>query len=367
MGRALLIFFLLFTVGCAEGLQVSNLDSPTSGDLGEVKDPDVPDLKICSELNFEGVQWSARFDELDRNAFAIALNVSGSYEGQSGWSNLTNNFDGQGISMGLLNQTLGTGSLQPLLYLFKKDFPNSYSQVLTGTLKTQMDSMLNQWAQTKGIASIDSKVISPLNLVKVFTDAAPEEKILIQNKLSEEVDKNYSAASEINVFGKAETDSVSWALRTVYTSSTGRTFKSEWKNALKAIAAHPDYISLQIEAAEYLHDRALRYSDRAGFTELRAYLMLFDIAVQNGSIRDSHFNTYFDWLSRNSGKTETEKLLQMVDIRAASSKPEYQDDVKRRKKTIVNGTGFVHGENRNLPQEYCYDPLIKYPNTIVKP
>lgn len=363
------ILFLVsaaFVSGCGKFDKMENLSNslkqPGVEDPNPVPDPNPEPQKpldICSKLDFENVTWSARFGRMDRNAFALALNISGSYEGHSGWSNLTNNFDGQGISMGLLNQTLGTGSLQPLLYKFRKSARQSYEAVVPSSLRADLNKMLDQWAKDKGIAS-NIAAITPLSFFALEQVGEKAERELAP--AIGDVDKIYADhISDFQVNGVAERNSVQWALANVYTSSTGRTFKSAWKSALKAITAHPDYISLQIEAAEHLHDRALRYSERLGFSELRAYLMLFDIAVQNGSLAQKHFDQYFAWVRSNPRASEQEAQLKLIDIRAASSKPQYQDDVKRRKRTIVLGTGKVHGANRNMPQEYCYDPLVAYP------
>src|ERR1700677_1324186 len=72
-------------------------------------------LVICSPLDFTNVTWSGQLSPFQEQGLELGLNISGSFEGAAGWANLTNNFDGQGLSMGLLNQNLGQGSLQPLL------------------------------------------------------------------------------------------------------------------------------------------------------------------------------------------------------------------------------------------------------------
>lgn len=376
---SLLILVSFILIGCGDAFDPTaressgaSLDEPLPAEPKDPQNPvepvnPNPPLDICSELNFNNVQWSTRFSNIDRNAFAIALNLSGSFEGNSGWSNLTNNFDGQGISMGLLNQTLGTGSLQPLLYEFKKDFPKSYAEVLNSAQRSTMDTMINQWAKAKGLSKASlGKLLLPSQLFKAFSNEGLDlEKTLVKKAVidkNSDLNKKYQYINTLQALGAAESQSVQWALANVYTSSSGRTFKSEWKTALKKLASHPDYISLQIVAAESLHDRALRYSDIAGFSELRAYLMLFDIAVQNGSIRQSHFNSFFSWLKNNPKATEEQALLQLIEIRVASSKPEFQDDVRSRKKSIVLGTGRVHGANRNYPKEYCYNSKAKYPS-----
>ncbi|MCJ8277796.1 MAG: hypothetical protein MJK18_13215, partial [Bdellovibrionales bacterium] len=111
-----IILFTLAMTGVACGNSdnpIQKADNSGSGDgpgddtntgVGTDDPMNSDDLGICSSLEFKGVTWSPELSQDDRVAFAIALNVSGSFEGHSGWSNLSNNFDGQGVSMGLLNQ-----------------------------------------------------------------------------------------------------------------------------------------------------------------------------------------------------------------------------------------------------------------------
>jgi hypothetical protein len=126
-------------------------------------------------------------------------------------------------------------------------------------------------------------------------------------------------------------------------------------------------VSLQIQAAEVIHRRALSYQDALGFYQLRGYLMLFDIGVQNGSISQSHFDKFWVWLKTNPKASLESQMNKMVDIRAASSLAQYRDDVISRKKTIVKGSGVVHETSRNLEKEYCYSGLKTYPSSSTLP
>ncbi len=368
-------FILIGVTGCSDGFHTSTPSSSSDSNAGQggtgetpttppTPPAEGPDLSICSDLAFDHVRWATRFDSSDRNAFALSLNITGSYEGNSGWANLTNNFDGQGLSMGLLNQTLGTGSLQPLLYKFRQLYPQSYESVMSGTQQKAMGQMLDAWAAAKGLNAVSVLSLKALRPVHFF------ERGFVGSDADANRDKFYASesvgAGDLHVMGAAESASVKWALQNLY-ADNGKTFTSAWRSALKTLAAHPDYISLQIEAAEYLHDRALAYQARAGFTQLRGYLMLFDVAVQNGSITSAQFKKFDTWAAAHAAATEEQAMLQLIDIRAAASKPQYQDDVRRRKRTIVLGQGTVHGANRNLPAEYCYLPQVSYPLALPHP
>ncbi|MGF2075402.1 hypothetical protein, partial [Enterococcus casseliflavus] len=64
-------------------------------------------LAICSNLSFKNDTFPKGLSSIQTQGFELALTISGSFEGASGWANLSNNFDGEGLSMGLLSQNLG--------------------------------------------------------------------------------------------------------------------------------------------------------------------------------------------------------------------------------------------------------------------
>jgi len=181
------------------------------------------------------------------------------------------------------------------------------------------------------------------------------------NSTSEHIDKTYKlvSTSEVSSFALSpkNQESVNWAIQEIYSDSASRVFKEEWRTAFKSLARSAEYKSLQIEATRPLHERALGYMKTYGFSELRAYLFFFDIVVQNGSLRTTHFNQYLDYFNEHPEDSITENLLNLMEIRVSSSRPEFQNDVRSRKRTIILSEGLVHGSLRELPIEYCYNPL----------
>ncbi len=303
--------------------------------------------QICSALDFDDVSWPSDYVAADEMAFALGMNITGSFEGHAGWTNLSNNFDGQGVSMGILNQNLGQGTLQPLLINLRDNNKSVLENAMTPSMLDSLLGMLEKWER-----SSDS-----VTAVSALGEATTQSRRLVLNQ-DPNIDKKYAYAG---IQTRSNSASVRWAKKTLYTDSAGRNFKSAWKTALKEIAGHPDYVSQQIEAAQYIHDRALDYKGRLGWKQLRAYLFLFDIVVQNGSLKDKHFEEYEDWLAEQTSRvTEEEQMLEMLEIRIKDVIPKWAKDVRSRKQTVILGSGFVHGEDRNLPVEYCYDPIFKY-------
>ncbi len=57
---------------------------------------------------------------------------------------------------------------------------------------------------------------------------------------------------------------------------------------------------------------------------------------------------------------ETDKLLAITESVVYQSATQWQEDVKNRKMTIVNGTGVVHGVRYNLQADYdIKDRIVK--------
>lgn len=307
-----------------------------------------PPLSFCNRLDFKGTTFPDAIVKANQvGIFSLALDISGSYEGRSGWANLTNNFDGQGLSMGLLNQTLGTGSLQPLLKSMRELYPSQWRAALPNLARrASIESMLNDYYN------------SALTLQRV-------------NQLSrtdfEDSEFSENSGEGLSIFAVtgSTSASVKWAIKNLY-DSNGK-FKPEWKAELSQLITTPGYRSLQINAASKIHSSVLKDSNfgEVGVKQLRAYLLIFDLLVQNGSIwknppassgapfRDmlAEFRNY---KSDNPMAPPQALLETVVNLRLWAVRPEYVNDVKSRKYTIINGTGKVHGENRNLETEFCY-------------
>ena len=301
---------------------------------------------ICSTLDFDDVRWPSDYTMMDQMAFSLAINITGSFEGHSGWTNLSNNFDGQGFSMGILNQNLGQGTIQPLFI----EMRNSHMDVLEDAMSESMlESLLTMLEKWESANPTPRPLLQPNNI--------ESDRELVLNEDSENIDKKY-AYRGLQTFSNSA--SVRWAKKTLYSDSKGRNFKPAWKTALKQIAGDPAYVSLQVSAAKALHLQALQSRDRLGWTEIRGYLLLFDFVVQNGGLKDKHFKKFERWFARNPQATEKRQMEEVLEIRVVDSHPKWQKDVRSRKSAIIKGLGFVHGENRDLQAEYCYDQTLIY-------
>lgn len=78
---------------------------------------------------------AADLEVSDESWFRIALEITGDFEtAGSPWSNVTNDFDQQGISCGVLQWNIGKGSLQPLVKAVGRDVVNRHMPNFGGEL-----------------------------------------------------------------------------------------------------------------------------------------------------------------------------------------------------------------------------------------
>ena len=288
--------------------------------------------KVCSGLDFSGVSWPPGLSSEDRLALMLALNISGSYEGPDGWSNLTDNFDDQGVSMGLLNQNLGQGSLQPMLVRMRDEHYPVLQNIFSPAHLLSLLQMLGQWqppptpppgAEGKPNSTIDE----------------PEGGVTAQ-------------------ITPAAAAGVAWAKKNLYLADGS--FEPGWKAELQALGAAPEFVSIQIAEALDLHQKALAYESQTGIRELRAYLMFFDVNVQNGGFHAVDLKEFAAWKRKNPKASTAQRLSKLLTLRLRHVRRRFVIDVNQRKQAIIYGKGRVHGELRNLPAQYCYDGTWAY-------
>lgn len=292
-------------------------------------------LNICGPLSFQGISWPQALPSKDRKSLATSLNLTGSYEGGQGWINITNNFDGMGMSLGLLQQNFGTGSLQPLLLKFRNQDRNQMQSYFSNSDFTSLENML---LQNSFMAALSGE------------EESPE---LFPNKMSlsplDESPMGFSAFS-------TGSGAVNWAVTQLYAGGDGRTFIPRWKSSFQNMANSANYRSFQVESAVRIYQKAQQYFKTFGFREFRSLLLMYDFVVQNGGFNSTHLSLFNAYKAANPQASETQLAMKLLDIRLTSVRAQYRGDVYARKSAIIQGTGTVHGKTRNLPKEFCYNP-----------
>jgi hypothetical protein len=236
----------------------------------------------------------------DKPADYRSLALTASFETSIGapdcFSGLAGDFDGQGISFGVLQWNFGQGTLQPLLRKLDAAHP--------GVVKA------------------------------AFGDGYQELR---------------------DILTKSTAEQLAWA-RKIQTASR-RSLVEPWRSRFKALGATTQCQDIQVEGARDRFAIARRLCNDYGLWSQRALTLMFDIVVQNGSIGSetrqqitSDFGRLPASLSRED--QEIERLRIIANRRAEAARAEFVEDVRRRKLAIANGAGVVHGLGYDLERQY---------------
>ena len=224
------------------------------------------------------------------------LSLTGSFETGAdepeNFAGLSGNFDGQGISFGALQWNVGQGTLQPLL------------------------SDINR--QSPGL---------------VRTLFGPQYPALL------------------GALGKTRQQQLAWA-RSIQ-DETHFLLHAPWRRAFKALGLRYAFQKIEVTHAKTLYRAALKLCERYNVRSERAAALMFDILVQNGGLGErvhAEIAKAVQALPAGGSPQQREVArLQMIANRVAeAAKPRWVEDVRRRKLTIANGTGTVHGKHYDL-------------------
>lgn len=237
----------------------------------------------------------------------LALQMTGSFEGK-GFTEVSGNFDGQGLSCGILQWCYGQGSLQ--------------------------QKILRPYIAKYG--SIDGLGIFPGSV---------------------DVTASMSAGNAI-AYAKLH-------------MLSGIKVKSNWNVAWEKFLARLDVTDIQMTAAKDVLDRAHTMAENWGMGKSpRAICFFFDIVTQNGSIQigkpvasrasamsysgvatnKKNRSIWADAIS--SAPDEQLILFQAAYLRARKSNPQWFQDVFSRKGSIALGVGVVHGATMSLNPKF---------------
>ena len=211
------------------------------------------------------------------------------------FAGLSGDFDGQGISFGVLQWNIGQRSLQPLLARMDEEHPEL------------VDELFNR-------------------------NASVLRAMLSSNK-SEQLDWARSIQDPLR-----------------------RTVSEPWRGQFKSLGRREEFQSLQVEAAGEPFATARRWCIEYGVRSQRALALMFDIRTQNGSISAIVKGQILADFARlpgdQNGQTEVLKLCAIANRRAEASNPRWVEDVRRRKLTIAKGIGTVHGNHIDLEGQF---------------
>jgi len=212
------------------------------------------------------------------------------------FAGISGDFDGQGLSFGVLQWNFGQGSLQPLL----KEMLNHHRQI--------MEDIFNEYLPVlETVLNLDKE--SQLEFIR-------------------------SIQHPVKHF--------------IY---------EPWRGMFKTLGRTEEFQEIQIKHAQNLFKKALEMVSEFNLWSERAAALMFDIKVQNGSIRE---------ITKKQIKVEIQKIPEEIDRkdleirkmviiankRAEASNPRWIEDVRSRKLCIALGKGYVHGIEIDLETQY---------------
>ena len=273
------------------------------GRFGGGTESAVKEFQERKNLGIDGVVGPATFEALfgeeapEEPAIAAeplehrCLALTGTFETSTVapgcFSCVTGDFDGQGISFGALQWNFGQGSLQPIL-----------------------ERMLRNHREV---------------MESVFHDHLPR----LENALQ-------GGKAAVMRFARSIQDPVRHKVQ------------EPWLGMFRALGRTPECQDIQTEMAMDQHRRARSLAREYGLGSQRAVALMFDILVQNGSIKDTvkrqifrDFEAFPQSLAPD--ELEVRKMRSVANRRAEAAKPEFVKDVRSRKLCIADGKGTVHG------------------------
>lgn len=237
------------------------------------------------------------------------LGLTASFETSIGFPEcfgvVTGNFDGQGISFGALQWCIGQNSLQGLFQTMLSEHPKITEKVFTKDQFSQFKAML-------------------------------------QGTMTDQM----NWAKSIQITERRPNNSLKWVII------------PEWKGALHRLGLTEEMIAIQTAAASVRFAKSRSNCDIYNLRSERGLALMFDINVQNGHLdvngAGAKIMNDFQALaaSLSDDEQEVEKMRIIARRRAEVAKPQYVGDVLKRKMTIAEGDGVVHGKKYSLASDY---------------
>jgi len=212
------------------------------------------------------------------------------------FSGLSGDFDGQGISFGVLQWNFGQKSLQPLLCEMRDQHP----VIMKSVFRSKCDLLLK---------ALD---LSQNEIMQFARD--------IQHPV-----KHF-----------------------VY---------QPWREMFITLGRTSEFQDIETNYAHETFDEAIRLCREYELGSERAAALMFDIKVQNGSIASKTKRSIladFEAIDKSLPQDEFEvtRMHVVANRRADAAKPEWAEDVRARKLCCANGSGVVHGIKYDLDNQF---------------
>ena len=237
---------------------------------------------------------------MSKTLFERCLELTGTFETSKlppeSYGVTVGNFDGAGMSFGVLQFNLLSGTLQPILREMIAKHPDIVKSCF-GSLYPELQEMLDTRST------------------------------------------------------KAQ---IEWAKKRTINC---RPLRPEWRDAFRRLGITPECIAIQRQAAkERYYTKAVTLFKEYGLQSERGFALMFDIATQNGGIYEATKKLILTDFAKLKGLSpeaaEVERMKIIATRRAEAANKKWVSDVKNRKMTIALGFGTVHGVKVNLETDF---------------
>lgn len=216
-----------------------------------------------------------------------SLQLTADFEG-TGFTKVVGNFDGAGLTWGIIGFTLSNGELGKLLKEINQQHPNLFQQAFTSLAD---------------------------DLLQILNKSLSEQKI--------------------------------WA-NSISIGSDKYKVKEPWRSGFETLGSFAEVQAIQIDHTQHYWDIALRDAQKFNLRTELGLALSFDIAVQNGGI-DSHEAAEIQAKINQSSPTTEQDIRKIIsNVVAEHSNRRWVEDVRKRKLAIATAQGTVHGANYEI-------------------
>lgn len=226
--------------------------------------------------------WQALMSSSSPDLKQRCLQITAEFEG-TGFTKAVGNFDGAGITWGIIGFTLSNGELGAVLTEIRSRHPAVFSAAF---------------------GELEAKIVEVLNS---------------------------SHAAQINFANSISLGSSKMRILDV------------WAKAFERLGSDPSVQAIQLQRTENFFEIAERDRQRFNVQNELGLALCFDIAVQNGGIDSTERARIRAKIDQNHPTTQQDLRIIIANVVAENSRPQFIEDVRRRKMTIATAEGTVHG------------------------
>ena len=226
--------------------------------------------------------WQKLMSSLAPDLKQRCLQLTADFEG-TGFTKAVGNFDGAGITWGIIGFTLSNGELGAVLDEIRSSHPAVFSAAF---------------------GDLEPKIVA--------------------------------------VLGSSHGDQIRFADSISLGSSKIRIL-DVWAKAFEKLGNDPSVQKIQLQRTQNFFDIADRDVQRFNVQNELGLALCFDIAVQNGGIDGTEGTRIKNKINQNHPATQQDLRIIIANVVAENSRPQFVEDVRKRKLTIATAEGTVHG------------------------